>query len=283
MLVYGRMLDRTYMDWPSEVSIETFSKCNASCTFCPYTTLDRIGTKMPDAMIDRIIEELKHHPGEFIISPFKVNEPLLDKRVLPLMRRVNAELPNALIRLFTNGSTLTEKNIREIAALDRVMHLWVSLNDHEPDAYYKLMGLSFARTAANLDRLHAIGVAGGFPHEVVVSRVRELGARDNQFVAYVRERWPYFRVHLIKRDGWIDFIQAERIEVPDEGCQRWYELNIMADGKVALCCMDGTGEHAIGDLNEHSLFEVYNQHQQRTRRMGISRRETCEPCNGCSY
>lgn len=240
---------------------------------------------MPEAMIDRIIEELKQHPREFVISPFKVNEPLLDKRVLPMMRRVNAELPNAMIRLFTNGSTLTDKNIREIAALDRVMHLWISLNDHDGERYKALMGLDFERTAANLDRLQEIGKTGDFPHEVVVSKVRESTKRDNEFSAYVRERWPYFRPHLIKRDGWIDFIQAEKIEVPDAPCGRWFELSIQADGKVSLCCMDSgeTDEHVIGDLNTQSLSEVYNQTPQRARRMGISRRQTCEPCNGCSY
>ena len=61
-----------YLDWPKEVSIETFAKCNAACTFCPYTTLDRIGTKMPDELIERIIDELKDHPWPFIVSPWTI-------------------------------------------------------------------------------------------------------------------------------------------------------------------------------------------------------------------
>jgi hypothetical protein len=272
-----------YLAWPAEVSIETYTKCNASCSFCPYVTLERIGTKMPDSMIDRIIEELKHHPGEFVISPFKVNEPLLDRRVLPLLRRINAELPNAIIRLFTNGSTLTERNIRQVAALDRVEHLWISLNDHDPVSYHALMGLDFEHTTANLDRLHAIGKAGDFPHEVVVSKVRESSGRDEEFCAFVGKRWPYFRVHLIKLDGWINFTDADTSLVPDRPCGRWYELSIMSTGRVALCCMAGDEEHVIGDLNRQTLYEVYNQLPQRVRRMGISRRATTAPCNGCSY
>ena len=275
---------QSYLDWPAEVSIETFSKCNASCSFCPYPTLDRIGTKMSDEMIGRIIDELKDHPAEFIISPFKVNEPFLDKRLLPICRKINTELPHAYLRLFTNGSALTAEHIRGVAALERVYHLWISLNDHDPVQYHETMGLNFERTAANLDALHSVKENGHFPHPVVVSKVRESNGRDADFLEYVRGRWPLFGTHLIKRDSWTGYTQDEGGPVPDTHCQRWFELNIMADGKVALCCMDGTGEHSIGDLNTHSLFEVYNQRPQRERRLKLlSRKAAGSPCAGCNY
>lgn len=280
------MLRQHYLDWPHEVSIETFSKCNASCSFCPYTTLDRIGTKMPDEMIDRIIDELKDHPLPFIISPFKVNEPFLDKRLLPICRRINKELPKARLRLFSNGSALTQKHIEEVAQLERVAHLWVSLNEHEPDAYHELMGLDFERTAVNLDMLHAFKAAGGFPHDVVVSKV--MGAvrptpRDHEFALFVEDRWPLFAYHLIKRDSWLGYVEPNDAPVPDAPCGRWYELSICADGKVSLCCMDGKAEFKIGDMNKQSLFEVYNQPFYRARRVKNMSRLDVSPCSSCNY
>ena len=273
-----------YLDWPSEVSIETFAKCNAACTFCPYPTLERIGTKMPDEMIERIIHELRDHPGEFMIAPFKVNEPFLDKRMLPLCRMINDVLPKAWLRLFSNGSTLTAANIAGVAALDRVVHMWVSLNEHEAGAYRDLMGLDFDRTCANLDSLHkAVGV-GDFRHPVVVSKVRALNERDDAFVAFCNARWPLFKTFLIKRDSWTGYTVAEGGPVPAKYCGRWFDVNIMATGKVALCCMDGAGSHAIGDLNTQSLFEVYNQREQRDRRLNmLSRLNAGSPCSGCNY
>lgn len=275
-----------YLDWPAEVSIETYTKCNASCTFCPYTTLDRIGTKMPDEMIDRIIEELKDHPGLFMISPFKVNEPFLDKRLIPICRKINAELPNAHLRLFTNGSALTDRHIDEVATLERVVHLWCSLNEHEPEAYHALMGLDFERTAENLDRLHEKASEGRFNIPVMVSKVREShipNERDRDFVRYVNERWPQFGAHLIKRDSWLGFTEPGDPEVPDTGCGRWFELSICADGKVALCCMDGAATYAIGDLNTQTLFEVYNQRSWRDRRVLSLSRKGIHPCSSCNY
>lgn len=275
-----------YLDWPAEVSLETFAKCNASCTFCPYTTLDRIGTKMPDEMIDRIIEELKDHPGVFMFAPFKVNEPFLDKRLIPICRKVNAELPNAYLRLFTNGSALTERHMDEVHTLERVVHLWVSLNEHESGPYHDLMGLDFDRTCANLDLLHVKVAAGAFRHPVTVSKVREAhipSSRDRAFGAFVRERWPLFDLHLIKRDGWLGYVEPGSDEIPDTGCGRWFELSICADGKVSLCCMDGEGKYSIGDLNKQTLFEVYNGKAWRAQRVNAVSRRTVSPCSSCTY
>lgn len=275
-----------YLDWPLEVSIETFAKCNARCTFCPYTTLDRIGTKMPDAMIDRIIEELKGHPGPFVINPFKVNEPFLDKRLIPICRKINAELPQAELQIFTNGSALTEKHMRDVAGLVRVKRLWVSLNASDAQEYKDLMGLDFARTCANLDRLHAMKTAVEFPHQVMVSKVcaplREMD-KDNDFLDFVEDRWPLFMTFLIKRDAWLGQIEKHETGVPDTPCARWLELSICADGKVSLCCMDSANRFSIGDLNIQSISEVYNAPYWRERREKVLSRKAVHPCATCSY
>ncbi len=277
--------EEMYADWPHEITIETFAKCNAACVFCPYPTLERQGSRMPDEMIDRIIDELKDHPHFFMIAPFKVNEPFLDKRLIPLCQRINRELPQAWLRLFSNGSALTPKQLQAVAGLERVVHLWISLNDHRPDEYERVMSLEFQRTAGNLDVLHAMVEFGEFPHPVMVSKVMEGRAADpvdREFSAYVAKRWPLFTSHLIKRDRWIDFLEDDGSEVPDKPCSRWYELNITAEGIVSLCCMDATGEHAIGDLNTQTLREVYEVQRER-REQQMSRRDVGGACAGCTY
>ncbi len=60
----------------------------------------------------------------FVFSPFKVNEPLLDARLIPLCERMNRET-RALLRIFTNGSPLTPEKIAGIAGLRNVAP-WVS-------------------------------------------------------------------------------------------------------------------------------------------------------------
>jgi radical SAM protein with 4Fe4S-binding SPASM domain len=206
-----------------------------------------------------------------------VSEPFLDKRVIPLCEDFNRRIPHGYLRLFTNGSTLTDANVERIAGLKNVLHLWISLNEYRPKEYEELMGLDFERTTANLDRLHK----RGFPHPVVVSTV---GLPNMAFKAYVAKRWPRFSPAVLKRDAWIDFIDPQSPEVPDAACSRWWELSITATGEVALCCMDGASKYPIGNVNTQTLLEVYNQPMWRDRRLNnVSRKTVADPCNRCSY
>lgn len=267
-----------YLDQPCEVSIETLAQCNARCTFCPYPTLERIGARMPDELIHRLIDEMAAFERPFFCSFFKVNEPLLDKRFIPLCERFNRLVPHARLRVFTNASPLTEAKEDGIAALQNVEHLWVSLNECDPQRYESIMGLQWERTAANLDRLHA---REDFPHPVWLSKVGI--ERAQEFVDYCAKRWPKFKPFVIKQDAWIDYTTADKPEVPDKPCSRWFELNVMATGKVALCCMDGTGEFEIGDVTGSTLLDVYNAPHWRVRRERMMSRQGIYPCNQCAY
>lgn len=273
-------MQKHFMDYPMEVSIETFALCNARCTFCPYPTLDRKGEKMPDELLYRLLDEMISWDREVYLSPFKLSEPLLDKRVIPLCQRAN-ESENIAIRLFTNGSTLTPENIEKIANLKRISNLWVSLNSHIPEEYEKLMGLKFEQTAKKLDYLHSID----FPHPVMLSTV---GYPNEEFRFYCWERWPKFESMAIKKDAWLGFTDAQVTTVPDTACSRWFELSVMANGKVAHCCMhDGQDEkYNIGDLNFNTLYDVYNSPRWKERREALVSRKTLDdssPCSRCTY
>jgi radical SAM protein with 4Fe4S-binding SPASM domain len=231
---------------------------------------------MPTELIYDIIDQLAEHPRPFFFSPFKVNEPLLDKRLFDILRRVNSFIPHARVRVFTNGSALTENAIDQIDRLINIEHLWISLNETDPEKYEALMGLKFDRTASNLDFLHHRGLN----HEIVVSRVSD--GQDGAFREYVADRWPDFKCVVIKKDGWLGYTDPIG-SIPDAGCGRWYELSIMATGKVSLCCMDGAGEYSIGDVTKDSLQTIYNAPHWRERRERMQSRLELHPCSTCTY
>src|ERR1051325_7935923 len=273
------MFHPVYLRQPREVSIETYALCNAKCEFCPYPTLERKGTRMTTADVFKLLEQMKAWAFPFFISPFKVNEPFLDDRLEDFCRYIDRNIPNAVLRLFSNGSPLIERHLQWVSELRRVEHLWISLNEVDPLRYRAVMGLDLMRTLERLDALHERVKLGKFPHRVVVSRVGRIDVvEDNVFTEHCREGWPRFYVRLIKRDAWIDFTNAADESVPLAPCGRWWELNICADGKAALCCMDGTGEYAIGDANTTSLLDIYNQPQLVTRRNFTVSRKGITPC-----
>jgi MoaA/NifB/PqqE/SkfB family radical SAM enzyme len=271
-----------YLTQPREVALETLALCNARCTFCPYPTLDRKGTEMPMQLIERLIGEMSEFALPFYFSPFKVNEPFLDRRVIGICQHVNTQCPQAMLRLFTNGQPLTGKLIAQIAELQHVEHLWISLNSHDADEYRELMGLDFVLTRKRLDALHES--LNWFPHPVVISRVSGTDPWHNlQFMTFVKNRWPRFRAVIIKRDGWLGYVEPSDPRIPHRHCERWFEMSICADGKASLCCMDGTGEYSVGDVREQSLLEVYNQPALFHRRENMTKRQEVHPCRTCTY
>jgi radical SAM protein with 4Fe4S-binding SPASM domain len=271
-----QFLREHYLEQPNEVSLETLALCNAACTFCPYPTLERKGAKMSDELIDRLVREMATWRVPFTFAPFKVNEPLLDSRTIPLLERMNRDVPLARLRIFTNGSPLTQEKIDGIAKLKNVVHLWVSLNEHRADEYGKLMGLNFERTAKRLDNLHA----QDFPHPVMLSTV---GFPNEDFRRYCYGRWPKFDSMAIHRTSWLGYVTPQERAIPDRACARWFELSITATGKVVLCCMDGKEEFVLGDVTDTPMLEIYNQPRLKTRRSMLWSRKQIQPCATCNY
>jgi molybdenum cofactor biosynthesis enzyme MoaA len=101
---------------------------------------------MSDELLQKLIDEMATYDKPFHFSPFKVNEPLLDKRLYRICKQVE-QRTLAHFRLFTNGAPLTQKHIDWIASLNRVTHLWVSLNAVEDD-YEKIMQLQAGFSAS---------------------------------------------------------------------------------------------------------------------------------------
>lgn len=281
-----RLRSSRYMDYPQEVHLETFTKCNAACSFCPYPTLDRLGTRMSDALIDRILGDLEAIPADlpFGIAPFKVNEPLLDARLFDICAAINRRLPNAHPRIFTNGAPLTDAMIDRLARIDRLQHLWISLNECDPERYQAVMGIPLARTLAAMARLHAAVEEGRFPHPVIVSRVRDRTDEDRVFEAFMAARFPRFGITLMPYAAWAGQIESPEVTPPPAAaCTRWFELSIMSTGRVALCCMDGEGRHVIGDVTTENALAVYNAPgYRRMREASLTRLEAGAPCATCN-
>lgn len=275
-----------YMDYPREVAIETMAVCNAACVFCPYPDLARKGEKMPDALVDKILRDLEDIPRDlpFSISPFKVNDPLLDVRIFDIMERCNERLPGASLRLFTNGSPLTERHLQRIGSIRNFEHLWVSLNHHDPQRYEAVMKLPWQRTIEKLDMVHARKAAGKFAPKVIVSRVGDGSADDAAFLDLVRTRYPLFKRAMVAQSEWLGQVEGllGSSRLHPVGCARWYELSITATGKVAFCCMDGKAEYAIGEAASTHVLDIYNSPGYRMYRERFATRRDGAPCRACT-
>jgi radical SAM protein with 4Fe4S-binding SPASM domain len=145
------------------------------------------------------------------------------------------------------------------------------------------MRLPYARTLARLQMIHRKKAAGEFAPRVVLSRVGDGSAVDQEFCRWVGEHFPGFQSSVFPRGSWLGQVAVSTGPVPRVGCTRWFELSITATGVVAHCCMDGKAAYPIGDVSKQHVLEVYNEPHYRALRERTTTRLQVEPCNRCTF
>ena len=282
---FQRLARGPRLDYPVQVNVETYATCPASCTFCTYPTMDRKGTRMSDALLDKIIGDLAAIPRDipFAFCPFLISEPFADKRLHAILERLEREVPNAAVCLITTGTLLDAKHIARLRERKNIAEVVISLNFCDPAEYEATMGIPWARTWAHVTALHTAAREHGLPFRVPISRVRGDVAADNQFRAFVSRELPAFEARMIDRHGWLGRVEAPVRDLEELPCTQWFELKVTATGAVALCCQDAQAQHVIGDVNAMSLLDIYNQPAARAQRAALTARKTFASCKGCGF
>ena len=273
-----------HIDYPMDVSIETLAQCNAGCAFCPYPTLQRKGDRMSDALVHKIIDELTAIPRDLPlgINLSRVNEPFLDVRLLDFVLRINQQLPQAQLTFFTNGSPLTPSLQQRLATVEHVKYLCVSFNDHRAAEYERVMKLPYPRTVDHLEHLHGMLERGVISFPISISRVGDGSGADEEFLQWVKARWPRFNPLVSPRSDWMGLVSSStRESIPAVGCYQWFKLHILASGKEAYCCIDAEGRFGRGDALTTNILDIYNHPDRRRLRVEGPMRQQVANCRAC--
>lgn len=251
-------MDDRFMRSPRVLSIETYVKCNATCSFCPYPTSNRIGEKLDTEIIYKIIDDVSAgavHPEYFV--PSRINESMFDHRMFAIFDYAAAKLPHTPIGHFTNGTTLGERQIDRLCSTN-LGFINVSLNSHEPDEHKRLMGISFDLVIKNLKALHRTCVARSPRFSVYLTRVGDGTERDTGFLSYCRANFPLFQPICRPRFDWLGKSHNALDVGAPVGCGQWFQLNFLANGREALCAIDDDGRFGQGDARHQNALDIYN-------------------------
>ena len=270
------------LEYPRLVCVETTNHCNAKCVFCPNNALARDKGPMPDALFEKIIDDCKQFPLP-AIEPFMQGDPFSDPKILPRLEHIRRELPATRLRLYTNGYGMSPKKTDAMLGLG-IDHLYVSINTLDPDKYRAIMGIPLERTLRNMDYLTQPGIRERIARRVTFRMTRLADTtleEQDTFIRYCRDKGVRnFIVGLFNYKGDIN----GRLPVPTYGCEHVHRLDILASGRVTLCCMDQDGAYGWGDASESTVVELYNHPRARTYREfhATGRRREIEPCGTCN-
>ena len=96
-----------YADRPRYIQLETVTKCNASCKFCPQHEINRDPGRMPTETWKKIVDDTRGWGITY--RPFLTNEPFVDTRMPEIVAYIKQNDTTAKVEFNTNGELLSEK------------------------------------------------------------------------------------------------------------------------------------------------------------------------------
>lgn len=231
---------------------------------------------------ETVIRKIRQHTrGEkFAISFSGMGEPLLNPEIYRFIEHAS---PFAITSFASNGSALTEANVRKLiaAGLNRI---YFSLNGAEPEVFRIMMGgLAFdkvmrnLRTAVELSRGTGLSVEANVSitkaNQDHVSRISKLLHDDG--VRQITYSLCHSRGGNLKDSSVCD---TPAMPVERGSCDVLKNtLFIDWRGKAFICDHDIHGEYPLGDLMTEA-FELILERRDKLLKAGLSFK-ICRECN----
>ncbi|MBU1062389.1 MAG: radical SAM protein [Candidatus Omnitrophica bacterium] len=263
------------MNFPKYLSIQTTSLCNASCVFCPYREMqDIFPPKIMDMnLYNKIIDECANYKNVERIILYMNNEPLTDPYLLERINYAKEKIPWANVHILTNGLLLTEEMAERLinSKLD-----WIGISFHgiRQETIENAMGIPFGVTLKRIDGfVERARSKKDIKEYVMITFLRHeylTGEEKEEVIGYWKskgiERISYFD-GPVSRAGNVKRLAKTHNKGRIVGCNSiWADemIHIVEDGKMVLCCMDWRREHVLGDLNNQSIYEIWNGERNKT-------------------
>ena len=197
------------------------------------------------------------------ISPYLMNEPLLDKSLPEKLLLIKKYMPHAKLSITTNGALLNPDFAERLLQTRAIHNIYFSVQGIDKDAYQKVMaGLNLETVMENVRNFVATKKKMGLkrPH-VIVTMVKTNMIDADKAVNYwksigILSKYTAFE----NRGGNIEKNLASNRHMNHYAkCTRLYkQCFILANGDVALCCTDYHRIAILGNLKEKSIHEIWN-------------------------
>lgn len=290
------------LDTPFRLGIDVANGCNFKCVFCfqsigfPY--LKEMGFKSGLMKMDtfrKLVEQIKDFPDRFKSITFGgIGEPLLHKELPKMIQMVNEINKTDKISVVTNGSQLNNTFSKALvdAGLDEMI---ISVEALSSEKYYETTKykLDFETYVDNIRflyenrkecKIYAKIVDISFDDENCESRFHKIFDNISD-LAHVETIVPRYKHVDYSKMNYTDNNLSLKHEIKADICSLpFYSVSIFSSGNVCPCCVDYCETIVLGNINETSLFSIWNGDQLRKLRIALLKKEYHYPvCKGCKF
>lgn len=263
------------------IEIETFSFCNRKCWFCTNTLVDRSSVEhyMPQKVYHHLLSQLAQieFKGELTFSRY--NEPLARRSfILERIREAREALPNATLRINTNGDYLESTYVEELSEAG-LNQLWIQQYLRNEERYNH--GEVERRAAKTLERI------GFVDNHKVLTNIR--GCKLEYELPH-----PNMTIHLRARNFGVDgSSRGGMLKLADgyqrvKPCKQVHEnMYIDWNGTVMVCCemRSEIKDHAngvMGSVLHDKLWDIFvSKNYDSWREHHMDESPKCGACKEC--
>ncbi len=254
--------------------------------------------RMDDELFMSIIDQLAEHEVS-LVQPFLMNDPLMDKQLVPRLSYMKRKLRGPRINITTNGALLGPKVAREFARLD-LDSIHISSNGITQSVNKATMGIDNPTVLRNVNVLADELRKSGARTELIVTGLLLHATRAEVFIArdYWRSRGiTYFINPLNDRAGNIahdkfeaqlpfdrEVNRSQLLSYDMSGCPSLYSfMGILYNGDLVTCCMDWRRSLILGNARKNSLYDLWRSRAYRHIRQSsdtgrLGERLLCKQC-----
>lgn len=284
---------RLTKEFPSQIGVDVTEKCNYACIHCPHATFkesDYYTSALLDvALHNKMVDEVREHGKGYTqqIRYTANGEPLLHPKIYEMLTYAGNYSDN-FVSLTTNGSPLTEKNVKKLidANIDMID---ISLDAYHSDTYDIVrVGGKLSKVKENVLNLIDYRNEIKSKLKIVVSFVKQ---KENEnevedFDKFWKEKGVDFVIirNLHTAGGAIQ----ENITLPEHFKRKpcvypWERIILNSKGQLGFCPTDWTGESEIIDYRKTTIKELWDSEYYRSlRQMHLDDNfSACHICKKC--
>ena len=296
--VFGK-LKKHKERFPSLLSIEFTSICNAKCIMCPHVEMERVKENMPFEILQKVVQDCKSKPLKKV-NLFWLGDSFCHREILDYLRYVRKELKGVKLYISTNASLLSEKRTRAIIDEDLIDVINFDIDGFKKETYEKVrLNLNFEKVVNNV-RFFAEYLKEQKKKKpqtrVTIINMKPTTNEIEDFVKY----WSQLvdKVDVNKYNTWLgtqdDLNVGDSLEKSQQGgfdfaCTHpWDELVIGADGRAGLCCLDYELAAEVGDVMQNTIEEIWqskqmNSYRDKMLKLEYDEIDVCKNCNAYIY
>jgi radical SAM protein with 4Fe4S-binding SPASM domain len=284
---------------PVSLGIELTSCCNLNCPEC--TTGSGILTRKAGFITSDLFDKIIGDAGNYLlnINLYFQGEPMLH----PSFFSFTDKIRNIPVTVSTNGHFLSADNSKALA-LSGIRKLIVSLDGMDQATYsaYRING-DFETVVAGIRNLSAAISKYGSSLRLEIQFLVNLQNESHiqaarKFASEVNAKLILKSMQVLdesRAEGWLPTIEKFRRYRNENGkfihkgriqnrCLRlWLNPVVTWDGKVIPCCFDKNADHILGDINTHSLSEIwYGEKANKFRQSLLDDRSKIDICTNCT-